>query len=112
MMGGHPMMHPAFWAGDGMMLVAVAVLLALLAVAALVARRAGRRSTLPVGTDGAMLVSDRDRERAIATLSDAFTSGRLAGEDLEMRTEEALRARTRAHLDRIVADIPTGAQST
>lgn len=104
------MMHAGFWAGDGL-LVVVAAVIAMLAIAALVLYRARRRPTLTAYTD-AMLVSDRDREQAIATLSSAYTSGRLAGADLESRTEEALKARTRAHLDKVVGDIPTGADST
>ena len=41
-------------------------------------------------------VSDSDRDRAIAELSEHFQAGRLSTEELEERTGRALRARTAA----------------
>ncbi len=47
-----------------------------------------------------------DREQVIVALKDAFTQGRLTGEDLDARTGQALAARTYAELDAVTADIP------
>jgi hypothetical protein len=47
-----------------------------------------------------------DREQAIEALKDAFTQGRLTGEDLDARTGQALVAQTYAELDAVTADLP------
>ena len=43
---------------------------------------------------GGLRVSDADRDRAIAELSEHFQAGRLTTEELEDRTGRALQART------------------
>ena len=47
-----------------------------------------------------------DREQAIEALKNAFTQGRLTGEELGARTGQVLAARTYAELDAVTADIP------
>jgi len=47
-----------------------------------------------------------DREQVIDTLKDAFTQGRLTGDELDARTGQALAARTYAELGAVTADIP------
>jgi hypothetical protein len=50
--------------------------------------------------------SDADRERTVAALRDHGGAGRLDVDELDERTEAALRARTLAELDALVADLP------
>jgi len=45
---------------------------------------------------GALRVSDADRDRAIAELSEHYQAGRLSTEELEDRTGRALQDRTAA----------------
>jgi hypothetical protein len=52
--------------------------------------------------------SHADREQVIDTLKDAFVYGRLAKDELEARTGQALAARTHADLAVLTADIPSG----
>ena len=47
---------------------------------------------------GRLRVSDADRDRAIAELSEHYQAGRLTTEELEERTGRALQARTTADL--------------
>jgi Domain of unknown function (DUF1707) len=47
-----------------------------------------------------------DREQVIEALKNAFTQGRLTGEELGARTGQVLAARTYAELDAVTADIP------
>jgi hypothetical protein len=51
-------------------------------------------------------ISDADRDRAIAELSEQFQAGRLTTEELEDRTALALQARTAADLAPLFADLP------
>src|SRR6516164_4112404 len=51
-------------------------------------------------------VSDADRDRAIAELSEHFQAGRLSTEELEDRTGRALQARTAADLAALFTDLP------
>ena len=55
---------------------------------------------------GALRVSDADRDRAIAELSEHFQAGRLTAEELEDRTGRALQARTAGELADLFADLP------
>ena len=64
-------------------------------------QRYARRSR---GAD--LRVSDAARERTAAALRRAFERGRLSPEELEERLESAYRARTRAELSGVVADLP------
>ncbi len=55
---------------------------------------------------GQLRVSDADRERAIAELSEHFQAGRLTQEEFEERTGQALQARTRNDLAALFSDLP------
>ena len=55
---------------------------------------------------GSLRVSDADRDRAIAELSEHFQAGRLTVEELDDRTGRALQARTAADLASLFADLP------
>ncbi len=51
-------------------------------------------------------VSDSDRDRAIAELSEHFQAGRITADELEERTGRALRARTVGDLAELFTDLP------
>ena len=51
-------------------------------------------------------VSDSDRDRAIAELSEHFQAGRITADELEERTGRALRARTAGDLAELFTDLP------
>jgi uncharacterized protein DUF1707 len=53
-----------------------------------------------------LLVSDADRDRAIAELSEHFQAGRLTAEEREDRTGRALQARTAGELAGLFTDLP------
>jgi hypothetical protein len=55
---------------------------------------------------GQLRVSDADRDRAIAELSEHFQAGRLTQEEFEERTGQALAARTRKDLAALFSDLP------
>jgi hypothetical protein len=55
---------------------------------------------------GDLRVSDADRDRAVAELSEHFEAGRLTGDELDERTGRALRARTGKQLADLFADLP------
>ena len=55
---------------------------------------------------GSLRVSDADRDRAIAELSEHYQAGRLTTEELEDRTGRALQARTAADLAALFSDLP------
>ena len=67
---------------------------------------------------GSLRVSDADRDRAIAELSEHYQAGRLTTEEFEDRTGRALQARTTADLADLFTDLPrrqapmTGATAT
>ena len=67
---------------------------------------------------GSMRVSDADRDRAIAELSEHYQAGRLTAEEFEDRAGRALQARTTADLADLFTDLPrrqapmTGATAT
>src|SRR6201989_2153502 len=60
---------------------------------------------------GSMRVSDADRDRAIAELSEHYQAGRLTTEELEDRTGRALQARTAADLAALFTDLPRKRQA-
>lgn len=61
----------------------------------------------PVAAARARLrASDADRERAIEALKAAFTGGRLTRDELDMRLDRALLARTYAEVAAATADMP------
>jgi hypothetical protein len=53
-------------------------------------------------------VSDADRDRAVAELSEHFQTGRLAQEEFEDRAGRALQARTGRELSELFTDLPQG----
>jgi hypothetical protein len=55
---------------------------------------------------GDLRVSDADRDRAVAELSEHFEAGRLTVEELDERTGRALRARTEKDLADVFSDLP------
>jgi hypothetical protein len=55
---------------------------------------------------GSLRVSDADRDRAIAELSEHYQAGRLTTEEFEDRTGRALQARTTADLAALFTDLP------
>jgi hypothetical protein len=67
---------------------------------------------------GSLRVSDADRDRAIAELSEHYQAGRLTTEEFEDRSGRALQARTTADLADLFTDLPrrqapmTGATAT
>jgi len=63
---------------------------------------AATRDSQPSG----LRVSDSDRDRAIAELSEHFQAGRLTTEEFEERTGQALRARTAGDLAELFTDLP------
>ena len=56
--------------------------------------------------DDRVLASDSERDQAVAQLAQAQAQGRLTLDELQFRTEEALRARTRGQLDELTSDLP------
>ena len=55
---------------------------------------------------GDLRVSDADRDRALAELSEHFQAGRLTADELEDRTGRTLTARTGNDLAVLLADLP------
>jgi hypothetical protein len=55
---------------------------------------------------GSMRVSDADRDRSIAELSEHYQAGRLTTEEFEERTGRALQSRTTADLADLFTDLP------
>lgn len=53
-----------------------------------------------------MRAADRDRERTVEILREAYAEGRLDHTELDERTDAAFRARTWGELRRLTADIP------
>lgn len=58
------------------------------------------------GGKALMLVSDAARERAARNLARAYARGRIDSGELELRSEEAWSARTRADLQAVTHDLP------
>jgi len=63
---------------------------------------------------GGIRASDAERDATVDRLSAATGAGRLTLEEFSQRMEQATAAKTRAELDRLVADLPvdTGSAST
>ncbi|HEX4656239.1 MAG TPA: DUF1707 domain-containing protein [Streptosporangiaceae bacterium] len=55
---------------------------------------------------GDLRVSDADRDRALAELSEHFQAGRLTADELDERSGRALAARTGRELSGLFADLP------
>ena len=60
----------------------------------------------PAYPRGQLRVSDADRDRAVAELSEHFQAGRLTQDEFEDRTGQALQARTGQDLTTLFADLP------
>jgi hypothetical protein len=56
--------------------------------------------------NGDLRISDADRDRALAELSEHFQAGRLDADEFEDRSGRALRARTARELTDLFADLP------
>jgi len=56
--------------------------------------------------DSWLRVSHADRDKAVASLQDAFVAGMLTKEELDLRVDRALAARTRGDLVRLTGDLP------
>ncbi|HVE93092.1 MAG TPA: DUF1707 domain-containing protein [Actinomycetota bacterium] len=68
-------------------------------------------SLTPHGRRPEHLASDQDRERVVSILKENSASGRLTYDELSERLDVALRSRTYADLQRVVADLPVGARA-
>jgi hypothetical protein len=55
---------------------------------------------------GDLRVSDADRDRALAELSEAFQAGRITSDELGQRSGQALAARAGKELTALLADLP------
>jgi hypothetical protein len=55
---------------------------------------------------GDVRVSDADRDRAVAELSEAFQAGRISDDEFGQRSGQALAARTGKELAALLADLP------
>lgn len=53
-----------------------------------------------------MRIGDTERDETVSLLSDHFAAGRLTRTELDQRTAQALDARTRDDLDRVMVDLP------
>lgn len=58
---------------------------------------------------GDLRVSDAERDRAVAELSEHYQTGRLTAEEFEDRSGRALQARTGNELSNLFTDLPKGA---
>jgi hypothetical protein len=58
---------------------------------------------------GHVRAADADRERVAGLLAASYSEGRLDKDEYDDRLESALTARTYSDLDRVVADLPGGA---
>ena len=64
-----------------------------------------------MGDPSEIRVADADREQVVEELREHTIAGRLTSEELEERSENAYRARTRAELDVLRADLPVSLTS-
>jgi hypothetical protein len=55
---------------------------------------------------GSVRVSDAERDRALAELSDHYQAGRITSEEFDDRSGQALRARTGQELSSVFTDLP------
>jgi Domain of unknown function (DUF1707) len=55
---------------------------------------------------GDLRISDADRDRALAELSEAFQAGRITADEFHQRTAQVLSARTGKELTALLADLP------
>lgn len=62
--------------------------------------------------EGVLRVSDADRDRALAELSEAFQAGRLTAGEFDERSGQVLGSRTGQELSALFADLPVIAAPT
>jgi len=55
---------------------------------------------------GDLRVSDAERDRALSELSEAYQAGRLTADEFDLRSTQALNARTGKELTTTLADLP------
>lgn len=60
----------------------------------------------PIPATPAIRASDKERDAAVERLQVAFAEGRIDDQEFDERMRSALTARTRADLDRLLADLP------
>jgi Domain of unknown function (DUF1707) len=60
----------------------------------------------PAPSTPAIRASDKERDAAVERLQVAFAEGRIDDQEFDERMRSALTARTRADLDRLLADLP------
>jgi hypothetical protein len=63
---------------------------------------------VPAAGGGRLRASHADRERVIETLKVAFTQGRLAKDEFDLRMSRTFGSRTYADLAGVTADLPAG----
>jgi hypothetical protein len=61
---------------------------------------------VPSGVAPALRASDAERDAAVERLKTGLVEGRLSDEEFDQRMRAALTARTRADLERLLADLP------
>jgi hypothetical protein len=66
----------------------------------------------PVPADTSPRASDAERNHAIDRLRTAYVEGRLDQQEFDERSQDALTARTRAQLERLFTDLPSGLATT
>jgi Flp pilus assembly protein TadB len=59
-------------------------------------------------SSGKLRVSDAERDQAVSRLSEHFQAGRLTMEEFDERSDQALRAKTRADIATLFTDLPSG----
>jgi hypothetical protein len=67
-----------------------------------------RRSPRSVNGDPGVRVGDREREKVITRLGQAFTQGYLSIPEYETRLDQALQAQTAGALNQLLGDLPVG----
>jgi Domain of unknown function (DUF1707) len=63
----------------------------------------------PAAAEPALRASDAERDAAVERLKTGLVEGRLSDEEFDQRMRAALTARTRAELERLLADLPAAA---
>jgi Domain of unknown function (DUF1707)/2TM domain len=56
--------------------------------------------------DPALRIGDEERERTVTALQQHAAHGRIDADELDVRTEQALQARTQPELEAVVRDLP------
>ncbi len=69
---------------------------------------AAQRSQAPANVDPSVRVGDREREKVVSRLGQAFTQGYLSIPDYETRLDRAFEAQTAGALHQVLSDLPVG----